>query len=196
MRVSTFLLLLTAASGCTRARPDVEPLTAAASGESRTAPASGENILEYLRSRELMVPVDGIRVSQVPDNFSAGRGGRAHNAHDLLAKRGTPVLAADDGRIIRLASNALGGITIYATDPAQRLVYYYAHLDSYAPGLKAGASIGKGELLGFVGSTGNATDTAPHLHFQVGQMTDIRRHWEGVPIDAREYFTLDGKRRR
>jgi hypothetical protein len=88
--------------------------------------------MDYLRSRELMVPVDGVRVGEIADNFSAGRGGRTHNAHDIMAKRGTAVLAADDSRVIRLAENELGGITVYATDPSQRLVYYYAHLDRYA----------------------------------------------------------------
>jgi murein DD-endopeptidase MepM/ murein hydrolase activator NlpD len=160
--------------------------------DSRT---SSHQLLVYLSSRELMVPVDGVRVAAVPDNFSAGRGGRAHNAHDIMAPRGTPVLAADDGRVIRLANNALGGLTIYATDPDERLVYYYAHLDGYEAGLKAGARIRKGDVIGFVGSTGNASPSAPHLHFQVARLTDMDRHWDGIPVDAREYLVLDGKRR-
>jgi peptidoglycan LD-endopeptidase LytH len=142
-----------------------------------------------------MVPVDGIRVSQVPDTFGARRGERAHNAHDIMAKRGTPVLSADDGRIIRFATSSAGGTTIYATDPDERLVYYYAHLDRYENGIKAGAVLHKGDVIGYVGSTGNASASAPHLHFQVAELIDMSRHWEGVPIDVRTYFLLDGQRR-
>ena len=159
------------------------------------AVVSSDPLLEYLRKRELMVPVEGVLASQVPNTFSESRGERAHNAHDFMAKRGTPVLSADDGRIIRLASSSLGGITIYASDPEERLVYYYAHLDRYEAGLKTGASIRKGDVIGYVGSTGNASAAAPHLHFQVARLQDISRHWEGIPIDARYYFSLDGTRR-
>lgn len=180
------LLAVLAAQGCARVRPN---LAVAA------PPSTGDATLDYLRTRELMVPVDGLRVEQVPDNFSAGRGGRPHNAHDFMAARGTAVLSADDGRIIRLSNNALGGITIYATDPAEKLVYYYAHMDRYASGLKAGMRVSKGELLGYVGSTGNASPAAPHLHFQVARLDDISRHWEGEPIDARPWFALDGRKK-
>jgi murein DD-endopeptidase MepM/ murein hydrolase activator NlpD len=185
------LWLLVAA--CSGARPRVEP--APRLGAAAAVPTSGDATLDYLRSRELMVPVDGVRVGDVPDNFSAGRQGRAHNAHDIMAERGTPVLAADDGRIIRIARNTLGGLTIYASDPQERLVYYYAHLDRYKSGIEAGMRVSKGQVIGFVGSSGNASPNAPHLHFQVARLVDISRHWEGEPLDARPYFVLDGKRR-
>ena len=189
-----FLLLSLTLACAGRVRPRFEAVPAAQQQQQQRSPSPAD-IMDYLRTRQLMVPVDGIRVSQVPDNFSSGRGGRAHNAHDLMAKRGTAVLAADDSRIIRLADNVLGGITIYATDPEERIVYYYAHLDRYAEGLKAGAKVSKGEVIGFVGSTGNASENAPHLHFQVAEITELSRHWEGIPIDARTYFVLDGQKK-
>jgi murein DD-endopeptidase MepM/ murein hydrolase activator NlpD len=100
-----------------------------------------------------------------------------------MAPRGTPVLSADDGRIWRLRVGGIGGITVYATDPAQRFVYYYAHLDRYHPGLVEGAAIARGDTLGYVGNTGNAAATAPHLHFQVSALGDDRRYWGGTPVD-------------
>jgi murein DD-endopeptidase MepM/ murein hydrolase activator NlpD len=142
-----------------------------------------------------MVPVEGVAPASILNTFHASRGSRSHNAHDIMARRGTPVLAADEGRILRLASNELGGITIYATDPREMFVYYYAHLDGYAKGLAEGKLVHKGQLIGYVGSTGNATANAPHLHFQVARIANPSRYWEGVPIDARLYFALAGKRR-
>ncbi|MHB1313543.1 MAG: M23 family metallopeptidase, partial [Gemmatimonadaceae bacterium] len=113
---------------------------------------------EYLIDRALMVPVDGIAPAKVPDTYWQARdgGGRTHQALDILAKRGTPVLAADSGIVLRLARNTLGGITIYATDPERRFVFYYAHLDHYAAGLHQGQVVAQGEVIGYVGTTGNA----------------------------------------
>ncbi len=187
------VMLLSACAGAPRPRSVPVPAPVPAADSSPAPPRDA--LLDYLSERELMVPVEGVRVSQVPNTFTEKRGDRAHNANDIMAKRGTPVLSADDGHIIRLANNSLGGITIYATDPHEKLVYYYAHLDRYESGLKAGEKLHKGDVIGYVGSTGNASPQAPHLHFQVARMTDISRHWEGVPIDARSYFVLDGERR-
>jgi len=119
-------------------------------------------------------------------------GGRVHRAVDILAARGTPVLAADSGRVYRMRSNALGGVTIYAVDPGQRFVYYYAHLDHYRPGLAEGDAVAKGDVLGYVGTTGNAPRDVPHLHFQVMRIRDARRWWDGIPVDPRPYFALSG----
>jgi murein DD-endopeptidase MepM/ murein hydrolase activator NlpD len=151
---------------------------------------------DYLRSRGLMVPVAGVRVRDVPDNYRAARaGGLRHNATDILAPRGTPVLAVDAGRILRLSRNAAGGTTIYATDPAERFVYYYAHLDRYHPDLRDGMRVEKGQVIGYVGTTGNAPANTPHLHLQVMRARDVRRWWEGVPLDVRPYLSEDGERR-
>jgi peptidoglycan LD-endopeptidase LytH len=146
-----------------------------------------------LRRRTLMVPVLGRYPADVPGSFADSRsGGRRHNAADIMAPRGTPVLSADDGVILRLSSNALGGITVYATDPEQRFVYYYAHLDAYAPGLRAEQRVRRGDVLGYVGTTGNAPKNAPHLHFQITRVLDRDRLWDGVPIDPKPFLQLPG----
>jgi peptidoglycan LD-endopeptidase LytH len=172
---------------CTNAPPKTAPIPVAAGTGSDTA---------YLRSRGLMVPVLGVYPDRVPDTFYAGRsGGRTHRASDIMAPRGTPVLSADSGRILRLDHNKLGGTTLFATDPGGRLVYYYAHLDRYEPTARAGAPLHKGEVIGYVGSTGDASPNAPHLHFQVMRYDDPRRWWDGAPIDAHAFFTIAGQDR-
>lgn len=148
--------------------------------------------LDYIRARRLIVPVAGIGPDRVPDTFGAARGVRRHGALDILAPRGTPVLSADDGRVLRVSSNALGGLTVYATDPGERLVYYYAHLDRYRDGLAAGMRLAKGDTIGFVGTTGNAPADTPHLHFQVMLVVPDRKYWNGEPIDPRPYLTSNG----
>ena len=149
--------------------------------------------LTRLRERSLAVPVLGRYPADVGDTFRAGRsGGRQHNAADIMAPRGTLVVSADDGVIRRLSSNALGGITIYATDPDERFVYYYAHLDGYAPDLRVDQRVQRGDVLGYVGTTGNAPPTAPHLHFQIMRLLDRDRLWDGVPIDPRPFLQLPG----
>jgi hypothetical protein len=147
-------------------------------------PAPSTEDVEWLRARQLRVPVAGVRAADIPDAFADARGGdRLHLAVDLLAPRGTAVLSADDGRLWKLRSNTLGGITIYATDPEERFVYYYAHLDRYRDGLVEGMPLLRGDTLGFVGTTGNAPPNVPHLHFQVARLGADRRWWTGVPID-------------
>ncbi|MCU0622978.1 MAG: peptidoglycan DD-metalloendopeptidase family protein [Gemmatimonadaceae bacterium] len=147
----------------------------------------------YLRTRRLMVPVDGRGILDVEDTFDHARSGaRVHRAVDVRAPRGTPVLAADDGRVLAIKSNALGGLVVYCTDPANKLVYYYAHLDRYAPGLAEGQAVRQGDVLGFVGTTGNAPPDVPHLHFQVMRLADPARYWDGPALDPRPYFTRDG----
>jgi murein DD-endopeptidase MepM/ murein hydrolase activator NlpD len=135
----------------------------------------------------------------VPDTYWQSRGDgaeRTHQAVDILAKRGTPVLAADSGTVLRLTRNTLGGITIYATDPERRFVFYYAHLDHYASGLYEGKVVAQGEVIGYVGTTGNAPKNTPHLHFQVMRFVDARTWWNGPPFDPRPYLALTGDRRR
>lgn len=140
-----------------------------------------------LRDRRLMVPVAGVTPAEVPDTFQAPRDGgkRVHGAVDILAPRGTPIVSADDGRVLRLKRNRLGGLTIWAADPSGRVVYYYAHLDRYRSGLAAGGRLRRGEVIGYVGTTGNADRREPHLHFQV--LVD------GRPVDPRPYFASAGR---
>lgn len=187
------LLALTACAGrvpvTTRptvaAGPRVEVPGVCAPTVAAGAVAVSEEDLAYLRERELAVPVAGARAAKIAGSFDDDRsGGRVHHATDILAPRGTPVLAADEGRVWKMRSNALGGITIYAVDPLERFVFYYAHLDHYRDGLAEGASVQKGDTLGYVGTTGNAPPDVPHLHFQVSRLGADRRWWAGTPVDV------------
>jgi murein DD-endopeptidase MepM/ murein hydrolase activator NlpD len=148
--------------------------------------------LDALWARELMVPVAGMAPSQVANNYEAGRGARLHLALDLMAPKGTPVLAADDGRIGRLGTTPVGGNIIYATDPDERFVYYYAHLDRHARGLSVGDRVRKGDVIGYVGTTGNAPANAPHLHFQVMRRGAGRAWWDGPAINPWPFFVFEG----
>ncbi len=117
--------------------------------------------------RELAVPVAGVRVRQVSNSWHAPRsGGRLHEGQDIFAPRGTPVLSATEGYVVRLGENALGGNVVFVAGAGGRN-YYYAHLDSHAPGLAVGDHVTPQTVLGYVGTTGNASGTAPHLHFGV-----------------------------
>ena len=146
--------------------------------------------LAALRSRGLGVPVQGVRAADVPDTFNERRGGgtRPHQALDILASRGTPVLAADDGRVIKLFTSKAGGLTIYVLAPDGRLMAYYAHLDRYRDGLTEGAAVRRGDVIGYVGSTGDADPNAPHLHFALAVVSDSHRWWAGTPIDPKPYL--------
>ncbi|HXB26273.1 MAG TPA: M23 family metallopeptidase [Gemmatimonadaceae bacterium] len=143
-----------------------------------------------------MIPVLGVTLDRLSDTFYDRRGEeRIHRAIDILAPKGTPVLAADNGTIVRVSSNALGGLTIYAIDPLRRLVYYYAHLDRYDVIAYKGKVVAKGDVIGYVGTTGNARGGPPHLHFQVMRYRDERRYWDGEPIDPFPYFATTGQDR-
>ena len=139
---------------------------------------------DRLRRKELVIPVAGVSPSTIEDSFTAARdGSRQHNALDILAPRNTPIVAADDGTILRLSTNPLGGITIYASDSDREFVYYYAHLDHYRDGLTANQKIQKGDTLGFVGTTGNAPKDVPHLHFQIMLWPSDGKYWIGEPVN-------------
>src|SRR5262245_37846037 len=141
-----------------------------------------------------MVPVAGVSPDDVSDDFRARRGGgRIHHAVDIPARRGTPVLSVDDGRVLRLHRSRRGGLTIYTTDTSERFIYYYAHLHGYRRGLVKGAPLVRGQVIGFVGTTGNARRCGPHLHFQVMVRQKEGRPWGGDPIDPRPLFTQAGR---
>ena len=177
--------------------PLPEPPAESPSPDARTdfGPALAPE-LAALRERGLMVPVAGVAPWQVPDTYDAPReGGRRHDALDILAPRGTPVLAADDGVILRVGTNALGGNVIWAADESRRLTFYYAHLDRYARGLREGHAVRRGDVIGYVGTTGNAPPGTPHLHFQVMRILDLQRFANGVPFNPLQFFTTAGDSR-
>lgn len=137
-----------------------------------------------LDQNSVVIPVAGMAKSSLRDNFNDIRGGgRRHEALDIMAARGTPVLAAVDGKVRKLFLSAAGGITIYEADQSGQIIYYYAHLDSYVANLKEGQALTKGDVIGYVGTTGNAAPNAPHLHFAVMQLPPTKEWWKGTPIN-------------
>jgi peptidoglycan LD-endopeptidase LytH len=149
-----------------------------------TGAAANESAIGRLRDEALTIPVEGVRRSALRDTFSETRGSnRAHEAIDIMAPRRTPVVGAQDGTIVKLFTSKAGGLTIYQFDTSQTFCYYYAHLDGYADGLQEGSRVRKGQLLGYVGSTGNASADAPHLHFAIFRLTPERQWWKGEPIN-------------
>ena len=136
-----------------------------------------------LAERTLIVPVQGVAGATLNDTFSQGRGSRRHEALDIMAPRGTRVFAVDDGKLVKLFNSAPGGLTAYQFDPNGNLAYYYAHLDRYAEGLKEGAALRRGDLIGYVGSSGNASPDAPHLHFAVFRLGPQREWWKGTAVN-------------
>ena len=129
------------------------------------------------------MPVEGVQPEQLVRSFAQERGGRQHEAIDILAPRNTPVLAIEGGKVARLLFIKAGGITIYQFDPTEQYCYYYAHLERYADGLVEGQELRKGQVIGYVGTSGNAPKDTPHLHFAIFRLTEAKRWWEGTPID-------------
>jgi murein DD-endopeptidase MepM/ murein hydrolase activator NlpD len=183
-------------NGGTRKMP---PVVVTRAGDDGTAGPAGLRPMlgsdsAYFREHPLMVPVEGIEPRDLTDTYHQSRsGGRIHMATDILAMRGTPVLAAAPGRIIKLANGGAGGTTIYIADASGRYLHYYAHLMGYAPNVKEGLAVREGEVIGFVGTTGNAPPNTPHLHFQV--MRSDANYWNGTPIDVRSFITKPGRMR-
>jgi peptidoglycan LD-endopeptidase LytH len=138
-----------------------------------------------LSSRAFGPPIANLKRSDIQDTFAQARGGgeRRHEATDIMAPRGTPVIAVDTGVVAKLFTSIPGGLTVYQFDGSQRYAYYYAHLDRYAEGLREGQLLKKGDLVGYVGSTGNADPNSPHLHFAIFELGPEKRWWEGKPIN-------------
>ncbi|MEO8378366.1 MAG: M23 family metallopeptidase [Acidobacteriota bacterium] len=141
--------------------------------------------------RAMIIPVAGVGRGAIRDMFNDARGGRRHEAIDIMAARGTPVIAADEGQVKKLFTSKPGGLTVYQFDPDQRFCYYYAHLDRYADGLHEGQLLHRGQVLGYVGTTGNAPKNAPHLHFALIRLDAERRWWKGTYVNP--YPLLAGK---
>lgn len=175
------------------ADPAPDPMELPVPANPATAGAASAELAELLRAKRLMVPVAGVAPAKVANTFTARRGDRIHSALDIMAPKGTPVLSADGGRVFKLRSNNLGGITVYALDPTERFVYYYAHLDRYARGLAEGQVLQPGDLIGYVGTTGNAPPNAPHLHFQLLQYRGNGRWWDGTPLNPHPFLARAGQ---
>ena len=131
----------------------------------------------------LTIPVAGVKAEELLDTFNDMRGTRRHDALDIPAPRRTPVLSATAGRLLRLYTSQRGGLMIYAADSSERFILMYAHLDGYAEGLTEGDTLRRGQVIGYVGTTGNAPPNLPHLHFAIARSSNVSRWWEGVPID-------------
>lgn len=149
------------------------PVTAAAS------PAEDRNP----HPSELLFPVPAVSPATMASSFLDRRGERVHHAVDILAPRHAEVVAVADGTVARIMTSTAGGLSVYHRSADQTFIYYYAHLQAYAPGLAEGAPVRRGQVLGFVGTSGNAPPTTPHLHFAIARVESHDRWWGGVPID-------------
>ncbi len=138
----------------------------------------------------LLIPVQGIAASQLSDTFNDSRSaGRSHDAIDIMAAAGTPVLAVADGHVEKLFTSKLGGLTIYEFNSDNTLAYYYAHLQRYADGVAEQQTVKRGQLLGYVGSTGDASPEAPHLHFAISVLGPEKQWWKGEAVNPYPLLT-------
>ena len=136
-----------------------------------------------LASRRLIVPIAGSARASLRDTFNERRGASRHEAIDIAAPRGTPVVAVGDGRVVKLFNSVPGEYTVYQFDPDEKFAYYYAHLEAYAEGLKEDMPVKRGDVLGYVGTTGNTAADAPHLHFAIFRLGPERHWWQGTPVN-------------
>jgi murein DD-endopeptidase MepM/ murein hydrolase activator NlpD len=155
-----------------------------------TPSASAAQVANPASAAGLVIPVAGIRPEQLQDTYTQSRSaGRTHNSIDIMAPRHTPVLAAADGQIIKLFNSERGGITLYQLGTDNRTVYYYAHLERYADGITENRFARRGEIIGYVGDSGNAGRDNCHLHFSIWTVTDPKRFWDGENINPYPLLT-------
>ena len=189
------------ARDCPVAVGPVRPLpSSATAAPERAPPATTNNKADVLAASAtpapaagtLAMPLSGLTAAQLHDTFNQTRGStRRHEALDIMAAAGTPVLAVADGHVEKLFTSDAGGLTIYQFEPSGRYAYYYAHLQGYAPGLREGQALKRGQVIGFVGSTGNANPSAPHLHFAVFELGPEKQWWKGTALNP--YPMLGGR---
>lgn len=140
-------------------------------------------------AEKLLIPVAGIKAGQLRDTFDQIRGPeRRHEAIDIMAPTGTKVFAVADGKVVKLFNSKQGGLTAYQFDATEKYAFYYAHLDQYAPGFSEGSMLKRGDLIGYVGYTGNANPSAPHLHFAIFELGPEKQWWKGAPINPFPLF--------
>jgi peptidoglycan LD-endopeptidase LytH len=159
------------------------PGGASPGGEAPPPPPAAASDIDALGQRHLLLPVQGLRREQLRDSFSEGRAGHLHEAIDIMAARNTPVMAVEDGRLAKLFFSAQGGNTIYQFDPSETYAYYYAHLERYADGIREGDQLRRGQVIGYVGTSGNAPPQSPHLHFAIFRLTADKQWWKGTALD-------------
>ena len=185
-------------AGTLEAPPDslATPPTVAAGDSTRVTPDEAgafdppEELRPNVSAAGLAIPVAGVEAGDLVDTFEAARSeGRTHNAIDILAPRGTAVVAAAPGEVLRLFTSDKGGITVYQLGDDGRTVYYYAHLDAYAPGLAVGQRLRRGQPIGEVGDTGNAAPGNTHLHFAIWRTADPADFWDGEPVNPYPLLT-------
>lgn len=187
--------------------PAIDAAAAAAGDDAPRVPGAGKasgDSLAGMRAMEssgtggllasgggtsLLIPVAGIKSAQIRDTYNEPRGDeRMHEALDILAPTGTPVYAVADGRVAKLFTSKPGGLTIYQFDPTEKYSYYYAHLERYANSLQEGQQVKRGDIIGYVGATGNADSAAPHLHFAMYELGPDKNWWQGKPINPYPLF--------
>jgi murein DD-endopeptidase MepM/ murein hydrolase activator NlpD len=173
----------TAAAEVTAPARVLSPTIPASSLAPTVTPNPAARSFVTLEGRTLEIPVVGARTIDLRDSFDETRGARRHEAIDILAPRGTRVIAVDEGKVEKLFKSRQGGITVYQFDRDETHAFYYAHLDHYAEGLTEGSYLRRGDPVGAVGTTGNAPPGTPHLHFAIFELGPEKHWWEGKPID-------------
>lgn len=164
--------------------PSLTPAAAAVTTSDAAVPVENQ----------LLIPVAGIHVNALEDTFNDTRGSeRRHEATDILAPKGTQVFAVADGKIAKLFNSKPGGLTVYQFDISEKFAYYYAHLDRYAADVKQGMALKRGDLIGYVGTSGNADPKTPHLHFAIFALEPEKQWWKGSPVNP--YPLLGGAAR-
>ena len=185
MPVDTLVGLAFGDSDVAAAAAAAAPLPAAASpkaaADTNSIVASAVELQQLAAT--LDVPVQAVLRSQLKDNFTEGRSGHAHEALDILAARGTPVLSATDGKLLKLFESKQGGHMVYAGDASDHFILMYAHLDRYAPGLQEGMPLRRGQVIGYVGTSGDAPPNTPHLHFAIARGRPSVKWWKGTPVN-------------
>jgi len=190
------VLMMSLPRGRSTAVADRELVLPARTSEATAAappvasPTIGADPVEELRRRRLALPVQGLTRDDLRDTFEDRRGGsRRHEALDIPAPRNTPVLAVESGTVAKLFRSDAGGNTVYQFDPSSTYAYYYAHLERYAAGLKDGDHVQRGQVIGYVGRSGNARADAPHLGFPICRLGCEKRWWQGTAIDPYPILT-------
>ncbi|MEE4350662.1 MAG: M23 family metallopeptidase [Pacificimonas sp.] len=163
--------------------PRLPPREIAVPLPEEMVPPPMDEATSILSEKRLILPVEGYDPDDLTPQFDEDRGGRAHRAIDLPAPTGTPVLAVEDGVLEKFFDSERGGITIYQFDPTETFVYYYAHLDARAEGLSEGDAVQQGDVIGYVGTSGNADPGTPHLHFAIERLGPEKNWWQAEPVD-------------